>query len=226
VRRIIQWTIVPVAVMAVACGKSSTTSSTAMNDDLKQDLKLASQTQSMKINPDEVSPESRQVAVVRPKAAVSGPRVIRTSHPTVKASAAPSEVAEIEANVPQVQVMASAPAPAESPDAAPPLARPSSSPSPSYPGTQTIPVSNGGGTGGGNGGGGNGGGGIGGGILGGIFGAVIRGGTAGDDHCDPRTDGRYPRGHGVGGDVYRPNGTGGMIGTGGMAGGRMPRGRP
>jgi len=33
-----------------------------------------------------------------------------------------------------------------------------------------------------------------GGILGGIIGSVVlRGGHAGEDHCDPRTDGRYPR---------------------------------
>ena len=73
-------------------------------------------------------------------------------------------------------------------------------------------------------------------MLGGIFGAVIRGGVGGgDDHCDPRTDGRRGRPGGVigGVPVYIPN-PGGVIGgdvrrtggiTGGMAGGRVIGGR-
>ncbi len=221
-RRIIQWTVLPVAIAAVACGKTSTTSSSTMSDDLKRDITLASQTQNLKINPDEVAPQSRQALAMRPKAASSGPKVVRTKHPTVKASAVPAEVAELPTDIPRVQVMASAPTPAETPTQAPaneppPLARPSPVSGASYPGTTP-------GSGAGNGGERGQGGGTAGGIFGGIIGAVIRGGiVGGDDHCDPRGG----RGRPVGGDVYIPRGTGGMMGgIGGMAGGRTSRGRP
>jgi hypothetical protein len=210
VRRIIQWTLLPVAVAAVACSKGDSRSSTAMSDDMKRDLKLASQTQSMQINPDEVAPKTRQELALRPKKAPNGPKVIRTNHPTVKASTKAAEVAEIATDVPQVQVMASAPAPSETPSAdAPPLARPAPMPAQTYPVAERIPSNSGSG-----------------GILGGIFGAVIRGGVVDDDHCDPRGAPARRGGRVIGGDVYRPSGTAGMIGAGGMAGGRVSRGRP
>ena len=103
-----------------------------MTEDLKRDLKLASQTSDLRINHDEVSPQSHQELAVRPKAAPQGPRVIRTKHPTVKASAEPKEVAEVPTQVPQVEVMAANPAPSENPTPdSPPLARPSPMPAPS-----------------------------------------------------------------------------------------------
>jgi hypothetical protein len=212
VRRIIQWTLVPAAVLAVAaCGKGSSRVPTAMNDDLKRDLKLASQTQSMQINPDEITPKSQQQLALKPKRAPDGPKVIRTDHPTVKASAQAAEAAEIKTDIPQVQVMASAPAPSETPSTdAPPLARPSAVPAQGYPGAQPIPA---------NGGGGNG---------GGIFGSIFRGGIGDDDHCDPRGGAPHRGGRANPGDIYHPGGTGGMImgGIGGYPGGRVPRGRP
>lgn len=209
-RRIIQWTLVPVAVVALAaCGKRDSRSPTAMNDDLKRDLKLASQTQSLQINPDEIAPESRQELALRPKKAPNGPKVIRSEHPTVKASARAAEIAQIKTDIPAVQVMASAAAPSETPSTdAPPLARPSAVPAQTYPSAAAIPASNTG---------------SGGGILAGIMGAVIRGGMIGDDdHCDPRPT-PHRVGHPIGGDM-----AGGMIGgiIGGMGGGRIPRGRP
>jgi hypothetical protein len=201
VRKTIQWTMAAVAVAAAACSKSGSRSPTAMGDDLKRDLQLASHTQDIQISPDEVSPKSHQELAVKPKKAPDGPKVIRSEHPTVKASATPSQVAEIKMDVPQVQVMASAPAPSETPSSdAPPMARPSPVPAQGYPGAQPIPASENGS------------------VLGGILGAVIRGGMVGDDdHCDPRR--APPRGHPIGGDIYRGgiNG-GGMIG--GMGGGR------
>jgi len=205
VRRIIQWTLLPVAVAALAC-KGDSRSPVAMSDDLKRDLQLASATQDLKISPDEIAPKSKQELALKPKAAPNGPKVIRSRHPTVKASVTPVEAAEVETQVPQVQVMASAPAPSETPTAdAPPLARPSAMPAPSYPGASPIPANGGSG-----------------GILGGIFGAVIRGGIGDDDHCEPR--GRRPNGgRPIGGDIYgRPGGIGGI---GGM-GGPVMRGRP
>jgi hypothetical protein len=203
VRRIIQWTLVPAAVVAIAaCGKSDSRSPAAMNDDLKRDLKLASTTQSLQINPDEIAPKSHQDLAMKPKAAPQGNLVIRSEHPTVRASAKPTDVAAIKTDIPAVEVMASTPAPSETPttDAAPPLARPSAIPAQNYPATERIPEGGSSGSAGG--------------ILGGIFGAVIRGGAVGDDHCDPHPGPRRT-GRPIGGDVY-----------GGMAGGRVPRGRP
>ena len=205
-RKVIQWTLVPVAIVAVACGKGNSRTSKAMTEDLKRDLQLASHTRDIQISPDEVAPKSHQELALKPKKAPNGPKVIRTEHPTVKASATQVEAAEIKADVPQVQVMASAPAPSETPsDDAPPLARPAAVPTQGYPGATPIPAGNNGS------------------ILGGIFGAVIRGGAVGDDdHCDPRGGTVRRGGRPIGGDVYRPSGTGGMIGTSGMGGMRIP----
>lgn len=204
-RKIIQWTLVPVAIAAVAC-KGSSHERASMSNDLKRDLQLASATQNLRISPDEIAPQSHQELALKPKKAPNGPKVVRSERPTVKASATPVQAAEIKADVPQVQVMASAPAPSETPSSdAPPLARPSAIPASSYPGAAPIPSSSGSG-----------------GILGGIFGAVIRGGGMGDDdHCDPRATPR--RGRPIGGDVIY----GGPGGMGGMGGVIVPtRGRP
>jgi hypothetical protein len=202
VRKVIQWTLVPIAIVAVACGKGNSRASTAMTEDLKRDLQLASHTRDIQISPDEIAPKSHQELALKPKKAPDGPKVIRTEHPTVKASAIPVEAAEIKTDVPQVQVMASAPAPSETPsDDAPPLARPAAVPTQGYPGATPIPAGNNGS------------------VLGGIFGAVIRGGAVGDDdHCDPR-GGPRRGGRPIGGDVYMPR-SGGIIGIGGMGAGR------
>ena len=199
-RKLMTFAVASAAVVAVACGKGNGRAPTAMTDDLKRDLQLASHTQNIQISPDEVTPQARQELSLKPKRAPQGPKVIRSQRPTVRASATPVEAAEIETEVPQVQVMAAAPAPSETPAPdAPPMARPAPIPAQSYPSTDRIPVANGGGTAGG--------------ILGGIFGAVIRGGVGDDDHCDPR---RGPqRGRPVGG-------LGGVYGSPtGIAGGQI-----
>ena len=200
VRKALKWTMVSVAVAAAACSRGDSRSPTAMSDDLKRDLQLASHTKDIQISPDEVTPKAHQELAVKPKKAPDGPKVIRTDHPTVKASAVATEVAEIKTDIPQVQVMASAPAPSETPSSdAPPMARPSPVPAQGYPGAEPIPASNTGS------------------ILGGIAGAVIRGGMIGDDdHCDPRR-GPRPMGGVYGGGVMR---TGGSILNGGMGSGR------
>jgi hypothetical protein len=165
------------AVVAIACGKSKPTGTTAMNADLKRDLQLASASPTLQINPDEVAPQSKHELALKPKEAAHAPKVIRTDHPTIKASAKRAEAAEIKTDIPQVQVMASAPAPSESPTPdAPPLARPSPVPVQSYPTAAPIPANAGS-------------------SSGSIFGgAVIRGGTIGDDdHCDPHAPHRGGR---------------------------------
>lgn len=205
-RRLIQWTLVPVAIAAIAC-KGDKPVKSSMTDDLKRDLQLASTVHDIRISPDEVAPKSQQELAVRPKKAPNGPKVIRTEKPTVKASATPVEVAEIKSEMPDVQVLAAAPSPSESPSDAPPLARPAPVPVATYPSAGALPGAGEGGSGGG---------------IAGVFGAVIRGGRVGDDdHCDPRPGGMaVPR---------RPQ-TGSVIGSGayipsaviGMGAGRTP----
>ena len=106
-----KWALVPVAFLAVACGKNDARKSTAMGDDLKRDLQLASQAQRIQISPDEIAPKSHQALAMKPKRAPEGPKVIRSEKPTIKASAMPVQAAEIPADVPQVQVVASSPTP-------------------------------------------------------------------------------------------------------------------
>ncbi|HEY4216127.1 MAG TPA: hypothetical protein VGM67_03255 [Gemmatimonadaceae bacterium] len=210
-RRFIQWTFVPVAVVALAaCGKRDTHTSTAMNADLQRDLKLASATQTLQINPDEIAPNPRssQELAGSAKEAPQGPRVVRSAHPTVAMSAKMANVAQIKAEVPQIEVAAASPAPSETPtvdvtpDAtpgAPPLARPSPVPPQTYPTTERIPENRPGGS-----------------VVGGIIGAVIRGGVIGDDdHCDPRgphRGGGIPIGGDIGGGIFG-GGIGGIVGA-------------
>jgi len=201
VRKLMKWTLASAAVVAIGCGKSNTRTSATMPDDLKRDLQLASHTQDIQISPDEVSPQSHQELAVKPKRAPNGPRVIRTEHPTVRASAKPVETAEVKADIPQVQVMASAPAPSETPTPdAPPMARPAPVPAQGYPSTARIPASHGGGIGS---------------VLGGIFGGIIGVGVGDDDHCEP---------HGPRRGGGRPIGGVGVYGGGniGIGGGRLP----
>ncbi|HEX4684904.1 MAG TPA: hypothetical protein VH277_19450, partial [Gemmatimonadaceae bacterium] len=85
VRKLLSLTLASSAIVAIACGKDKTPTSTAMSADLKRDLQLAQATQNMRINPDEISPQSQQQLALRPKQAPNGPKVIRTEHPRVKA---------------------------------------------------------------------------------------------------------------------------------------------
>ena len=68
-RKAIQWSMVAVAVAAAACSKADSRSPTAMTDDLKRDLQLASHTKDIQISPDEVAPKAHQELAVRPKKA-------------------------------------------------------------------------------------------------------------------------------------------------------------
>jgi hypothetical protein len=175
-----------------------------MSDDLKKDLQLAtSQPPMVQIAADELAPKAQKELSVRPKRNPAGPKVVRTKTPTVKAAPQPVEVAEVPAEVPQVQVIAAAPSESDATaPSAPPMARPTPVPLPSTGGGgQSTGSENGQGSG------------IGaaiGSVLGGILGGMARGGVVvGDDHCDPRTDGRR-RGGGVmlpgtGVPIYTPN---------------------
>ena len=213
-RSLIRLALASAAVTAVACGKDKPTAT--MTDDLKRDLQLATtQPSNVTVSAAELSPRSDQAVALKLKKA-PGPKVMRSQTPTVKASEAPREVAEIKSEIPQVQMTASAPSESETmAPSAPPAARPAPIPMPTYPGPgPNAGTMNGGGSGGGIGG-----------VLGGIFGGgvVIRGGGGvGDDHCDPRTDGRRPSRPGGG---YIPNGSTGGIAPGGGIRGVMGRPR-
>jgi hypothetical protein len=194
VRPIIRLTLASLAVAAVACGRDSAPT-TSMTDDLKNDLKLAtSQPQVMQIAPDELAPKASNELSVRPKKN-PGPKVTRSKKPTVKASAQPVEVAEVDTKMPDVQMVASGPSDSPNANSAPPMARPSPAP---LPATGSAGRATGGENGSGSG--------IGtiGVVLGGILGGMARGGMAGgDDHCIPPggAGGRIPRsGGGYGGN--------------------------
>ncbi|MFI5230163.1 MAG: hypothetical protein ACHQWU_13905 [Gemmatimonadales bacterium] len=198
VRKLMSLAVASTAVVGIACGRGKAPNSTAMSADLQRDLQLASATPDIQISPDEVAPQAHKVVAMKPKRAPQGPKVIRTSHPTVRASAKPVEAAETQQQIPQVQVVASTPAPSESPSPdLPPLARPVPIPAQSYPSTAPIPNTGQGGIGA---------------VLGSIFRGAVLGGD-GDD-CDPRTTrrGRSPYG--------RPGGI--PIGGPGMGGMRVP----
>jgi len=210
VRKLLTLTLASAAVVAMACSKKSPVAT--MSDDLKRDLKLASTTQDIRINPDEITPAAKPEVTLKAKKAPSGPKVVRSPKPTVLASAKPVEQAEVQENVPDVEVMAAAPVQTETAPDAPPLARPSAIPA-SNPGSAgRADGSNGRADGSGGASGASGG------IWGGILGAVIRGGVVGDDdHCDPRS---VPRGRRALTDIY------GGMGGGGMGGGGVMRGIP
>ena len=203
-RKLVNLAVATTAVLGIACGRAKSPRSTSMSADLERDLKLASATPDIQISPDEVAPQAHKTVALRPKRAPDGPKVIRTSHPTVKASAKPAETAETEQQIPQVQVVASTPAPSETPSSdLPPLARPMPVPAQSYPSSAPIPNTGQGGIAG---------------VLGSIFRGAILGGD-GDD-CDPRSTPRHGR-------PNSPYGRrGGMIeigsSTGGMGGLRVP----
>lgn len=209
-RKSLPLSVLSAAVLAAGCRKGPPAS--AMNDDLRHDLQLAtsadlgaSATSSLSISPDELGPQSRPHQSLRltPK---TGPKVIRSSHPHMNASRQPKEVADVAENAPPVEATAPAadPSTAQELPAAPPMARPTSLPAPD-PGP-AAGASTGGGSGIGS-------------VLGGIAGILIRGtiiggGGADGDHCEP---------HGRGG-VY--GGRGGVYGGRGGGYGGNPRGIP
>lgn len=205
-RKSLPLSVLSAAVLAAGCRKGPPAS--AMNDDLRRDLQLAtsadlgaSATRSLSISPDELGPQSKPTQSLRltPK---PGPKVIRSSHPHLRASRQPREAADVAESAPPVEATAPAAdaSPAEEIPSAPPMARPTSMPAPD-PGP-AAGASTGGGSGIGS-------------VLGGIAGILIRGtiiggGGADGDHCEPR-GGR--------------SGRGGVYGNGGVYGGN-PRGIP
>lgn len=218
-RKTIPLSVLSAAVIAAGCSKGAP--SGAMNDDLRRDLKLAtsadlgmSATSSLHISPDELGPQSKPVTSVK-RTPKPGPKVIRSSHPTVKASRKPVEVAEVPESAPPVEETAPASevTTTEEIPSAPPMARPAPVDAPEP--ASAAGSSTGGGSGVGS-------------VLGGIAGILIRGailsgGGADGDHCEPRS---RPRGgvYGGRGGVYGGNPGGVYPRPGGSL--SYPRARP
>jgi len=193
--------LISAAMFAIACGKDSPKS--ALSSDLKRDLDLAASSatdlasaqSATSFSPTEIAPSSAPVKTPTLKK-TAGKRVVRTSHPTLKASPVPTEVAVAE--VPDVHVTETAPAPESAPASTsdndvPAMARPTPAPIPA-----AIPAGQGSDQGTSTGGG------IGS-VLGGIFGVVIRGGGVDGDRCEPHgRNGRYPGRRNYPGDYGAP----------------------
>jgi len=197
------------AVLLAACGSDK---KVAMNDDLKNDLALASSSDGITLA--NSSPTAGQQVVSAIEQTAPAPRKpaasTRVKHhkpapkspPQLARAQAPATVAE---NAPQ----SVAPAPV------------ANDPMPVSPRPQPVPVSypSGPSSGGDNGRVGRGS--SAGSVIGSILGAVIRGGiVVGDDDCDPRTDGRHTA---VNQRIPWPGGMG--IPTGRMGVPTYPRGR-
>jgi hypothetical protein len=174
---------------AVALAACSADKKTAMNDDLKKDLELASSSDGITLansSPnagqqvvsaiEQTTPPARQQT---PTTRVRTHKAAPKSPPRVVKTQAPATVAQA------TEEQSVAPAPV---DPTPVSARPQpvgvSYPSGASSGGDDGRVSSGGSSAGA--------------IIGTILGAVIRGGVVGDvDNCDPRTEGRARRGGGI-----------------------------
>jgi hypothetical protein len=197
VHKVVTLSVIPVAALAVACGRGKSSDETALNADLKRDLEAASAASV------ELASTARDYQQTRFVSAIESPR---SSAPVRRRSvrrpvAAPAAALEQEtAKAPdpapeaKVEVAEADPAPAEAP--APTVDTPTNvavSPRPTPVGSAPASTDVGrGGVGGGSGGGGLGGIGE---AIGTVIGVVIvRGGAGGVDHCDPRTDRRPTNG--------------------------------
>jgi len=202
------------AVLLAACSGGK---KTAMNDDLKKDLELASSNDGITLANssdnagtqvvsaiERTTPPARQQA---PSTRVRHHRVTPKAPPQVVKTEAPATVAETEPQSVAPEPVANDPTPVS------PRPQPVAVSYPSGPssGGDEGRVSTGSGVGA---------------VLGTILGAVIRGGVVGDgDSCDPRTDGRRTRGP-ISINQRFPGRVGGSSRSGGISIGGIPIGRP
>lgn len=205
---------------AVALAACSGDKKTAMNDDLKKDLELASSSDGITLansSPnagqqvvsaiEQTTPPARQQT---PTTRVRNHRPAPKSPPRVVKTQAPASVAQV------TEEQSVAPAPVD--------------PTPVSPRPQPVAVSYPSGSSSGDDGRVSSGGSTAGAVIGTILGAVIRGGIVGGDvdNCDPRTDGRHTRG-----SINQripfplPGRIGGVVRAGaGIPSGRIPLPRP
>ena len=211
--KLVKASVLPVAALAVACGRGNSSDQTALSADLKRDLDAASASSV------ELASTARDYQPARFVSAIESPRASESvrrrnvRRPVARPVANnQEETAKAPEPAPEatVQVAEVDPAPTEAP--APAIDTPTNvavTPRPTPIGS--APAATDAGTGGvGSGSGGGGLGGIGE-AIGTIIGvAVVRGGRGGVDHCDPRTDRRPTNGPVALPDprVYHPAGGG------------------
>jgi hypothetical protein len=192
VHKLVKLSVVPVAMLAVACGRGASDEPTVLADDLKRDLQAASSSSV------ELAATARDYQPTRIVSAIESPRSsapvrrrtvrkpvaqpVAANEPEI--AKAPDPAPENTIDVPEPQPAEEAPAPA--------IDTPTNvavSPRPTPVGSAPAPTDAGsGGVGGGSRGGGLGGVGE---AIGTIIGVVVvRGGAGGIDHCDPRRDRR------------------------------------
>lgn len=214
VRKFVNISVLPVAALALACGRGKSDEQRALADDLKRDLAAASASSV------ELASTARDYTPTRIVSAIESPT---TSAPVQKKSvrrpvsrptaANEPEVAKAPDPAPENKIDVPEPVPTEE-TPAPAIDTPTNvavTPRPTPVGSAPAPTDAGRGqVGGGSHGGGLGGIGE---AIGTVIGVVvIRGGAGGVDHCDPRTDRRPsngpvypdPRGPRVGGGII-PN---------------------
>ena len=196
-RNFVKFTVVPVAVLAVACGRGkSNDQQTALTMDLKRDLEAASASSVELASTARDYQPTRIVSAIESPASSAPVRHRNVRRPVAKrAAAAEKDVAKSPDPAPENKVAVAEPEPApEAP--APAIETPTNvavSPRPTPVGSAPASTDAGsGGVGGGSRGGGLGGIGE---AIGTVIGVVIiRGGAGGVDHCDPRTDRRPTNG--------------------------------
>jgi hypothetical protein len=206
--------VLPVAALAVACGRGKSNDNAALNADLKRDLDAASAASV------ELASTSRDYQPARFVSAIESPA---TSAP-VRRRNVRRPVARPTASVDQELAKAPDPAPENKVEVAEPDVAQTEAPAPTIDTPTQVavtprptPVGNAPAStdvGVGRSGGGSGGGGLGGigEAIGTVIGVVVvRGGSGGVDHCDPRTD-RRP----ANGPIYIPNSTGPTRAGGGI----------
>ena len=219
--RFLKISVLPVAALAVACGRGKSSEETALTADLKRDLEAASSSGVELANTARDYQPTRFVSSIESPRSSAPVRRRNVRRPVaVPAAAAEQEVAktpdpapENKVEIAEIEQSTEAPAPA--------IDTPTNvavTPRPTPVGTAPAPVDVGrGGSGGGSGGGGLGGIGE---AIGTVIGVVIvRGGAGGVDHCDPRTDRRPPNGPVAYPDPRIPTRAGGGI----IANNPMPR---
>lgn len=194
--RFLKISVLPVAALAVACGRGKSSEETALTADLKRDLEAASSSGVELANTARDYQPTRFVSSIESPRSSAPVRRRNVRRPVaVPAAAAEQEVAktpdpapENKVEIAEIEQSTEAPAPAiDTPTNVAVTPRPT--PVGSAPATTDA---GGGGVGGGSRGGGLGGVGE---AIGTIIGVVVvRGGAGGVDHCDPRRDGRPSNG--------------------------------
>lgn len=195
-RKTVKISVLPVAALALACGRGKSNEQRALTDDLKRDLAAATASSVELASTARDYQPTRFVSAIESPATSAPVRKRSVRRPVARPTAAHEpEVAKAPDPAPENKVDVPEPVPAEE-TPAPTIDTPTNvavTPRPTPVGSAPAPTDAGSGAvGGGSHGGGLGGVGE---AIGTIIGVVvIRGGAGGVDHCDPRTDRRPTNG--------------------------------